>query len=114
MSNAPRCPLCLCWHQPRCAAVPPGTRWPLAPLEALAGPALAAAFDHAAISRARRDGLSDLQADRWAIRCDIHPVLVWPEWGDTALRPLDRILVDGARHNDPTLTDHQETTCIAA
>lgn len=35
-------------------------------------------------------GLSDVLADRWAIRAGLHPELVWPGWTDDGLAEIDR------------------------
>lgn len=90
MTPARVCDLCQCWHSPGCSATPPGTRWPLAPLVARAGSStVRSVFDSGALTRAARDGLSDVQSDRWAIRCGVHPAAVWPDWTAPALRPID-------------------------
>jgi len=34
------------------------------------------------VLRCRTLGLTEAQADEWAIRCGIHPGDVWPRWGD--------------------------------
>lgn len=93
------CSLCLCWHSPHCRATPPDTRWPLAPLiDAVGGPArLAALVDDGNITRARRDGLTDRQADHWATRCGLHPDEVWPGWCAAALRFVDQAAIEGSR-----------------
>lgn len=35
-------------------------------------------------------GLSDVQADRWAIRCGLMPHEAWDDWFDAGLTELDR------------------------
>jgi hypothetical protein len=66
-------------------------RWPLHPLldaARLTPAGLAVQLNTGAnnITQAAEAGLSDLQADRWAIRLGFHPVLVWGwAWVDAAL-----------------------------
>lgn len=68
-----------------------GRRWPFQPLldaTRLTATELAVelAINGSEITRAALHGLSDLQADRWAIRLGFHPVLVWGwDWIDDAL-----------------------------
>lgn len=38
--------------------------------------------------------ISDVQADRWAIRCGFHPNQVWPGWSDAGLRYVDRVFLE--------------------
>lgn len=63
-----------------------GARYPLHELEVLIGwptaAELAAALGVtvAAVEKWRLRGLSHEQADRLAVACGWHPVLVWPEW----------------------------------
>jgi len=33
-----------------------------------------------AVRIAAQLGLTDQEADRWAIRCGLHPAEVWPDW----------------------------------
>jgi len=59
-----------------------GTRWPLEPLLAAAGLSRAALGRQLRLAghtmrAASRRGLSDVQADRWAVRLGLHPVEVW-------------------------------------
>jgi hypothetical protein len=67
-----------------------GRRWPLQPLLDACGltSAVLAAHLHVggnAVTLAARSGLSDRQADRWAIRLGFHPLLVWGwAWVDAA------------------------------
>jgi hypothetical protein len=93
------CPLCLCWHTPLCRAVPRSTRWPVAPLERLAGgyKALERLAGGGNVARARRDGLTDRQSDQWATRCGYHPEVVWPGWAAAALRVVDEEAINGSR-----------------
>lgn len=66
-------------------------RWPLQPLldaARLTATGLACELTIAGneITRAALHGLSDIQADRWAIRLGFHPVLVWGwDWVDDGL-----------------------------
>jgi predicted sulfurtransferase len=58
-------------------------RWPLEPLAALMGGMGAmerSGFDSGECYRAKRVGLSDLLADRWAVRCGVTPMEVWADW----------------------------------
>lgn len=60
-------------------------RWPLEPLAALVGGRsgmMRLGFDSGELGRANRDGLSDRLADRWAVRCHLHPGEVWADWFD--------------------------------
>ena len=38
--------------------------------------------DVALVSRCMTAGVTAWQADRWATRLGVHPVLIWPEWLD--------------------------------
>lgn len=62
--------------------------WPLEPLLAHAGSLGALAelvgVSGATVSVANRDGCTDRQADLWALRCGLHPCLVWPDWFEAA------------------------------
>jgi len=73
-----RCPHCNVIHANGC---PP--RWPAADLVAFAGSRLqlAAMLGLNSTGKIPVD-LSDAHADRWAIRCGVHPSLVWPDWFD--------------------------------
>lgn len=44
--------------------------------------------------RAFPDMLTDVQADRWAIRAGYHPNQVWPGWSDAGLRYVDRVFLE--------------------
>jgi hypothetical protein len=55
-----------------------GTGGPLHGLKGLVASALGVDFRH--LKRAQNDGLSVLQADRYACRVNLHPAEVWPEW----------------------------------
>ena len=65
-------------------------RWPLQPLLDTTGLNTKAAAEHLGVSgsvlaRRRRTGLTDVQADHWAIRLGTHPFLVWGwAWVDAA------------------------------
>jgi hypothetical protein len=77
----------------RLAAELARVRWPLRPLldACGVGPAgLAVMLDVAptVVRSAARRGLSDQQADQWATRAGIHPLLVWGwAWVDAGIRP---------------------------
>lgn len=63
------------------------TRWPLEPLASLCGGMTAMermGFDSGELYRARRNGLSDVLADRWSIRCGYTPMEVWTGWCEAA------------------------------
>jgi hypothetical protein len=70
-------------------------RWPLEPLLEATGLSMGGLsiavngnpYDY------RDLGLSDLVADRWAVRCGKHPGEVWPGWFDAGLTELDREFV---------------------
>ncbi|CAB5217700.1 hypothetical protein UFOVP209_6 [uncultured Caudovirales phage] len=74
-----------------------GTRapriWPIEPLLDITG---ITRFTHLAravrangvtASSALNEGLTDRQADNWAIRCGYHPAEIWPEWFEKGLNP---------------------------
>lgn len=73
-------------QQPSVDTAVPARRWPLRPLleAARATPAslaLELGIGVANVAQAVTRGLSDAQADEWAIRLGFHPVLVWGwEW----------------------------------
>ena len=62
-------------------------RFPIAPLMAAAGlpsmNALRAVFPMSGTEyrRLQSEGLSGLQADRWAVKVGLNPAEVWPDWG---------------------------------
>lgn len=109
-----RCTTCSIYHSPKCDHRA-DTRWPLSPLVALVAArgthkAVATALDHSteAVALAAATGLSDTQADRWAIALGYHPAQVWPDWIDAGLSVTDRqFLATGWRpawlhdHPDP-------------
>lgn len=98
MSRA-RCQTCSLHHRPRCKPHP--QRWPLGPLvEAVANDtrrgrgrihdvALCLGVSGESVRSAAEFGLTDEQADRWAIRCGLHPAYVWPGWIDAGLTVRD-------------------------
>ena len=61
-------------------------RWPLAPLLAATGyPTIAAlarrlGVNPRTLTRWRRRGLTDHQADRAAVTLGYHPLNIWPDW----------------------------------
>jgi Bacterial regulatory proteins, gntR family len=65
-------------------------RWPLGPLLVTSGLTAAGlarrlGIARVAVSRAARDGLSDVHADQWAIHLGFHPLMVWGwAWIDQA------------------------------
>lgn len=91
------CRLCMCDHdpgEPKCTATPRAQRWPTKPLvDAVGGIEKAnRMLDAGNLHRATQTGLTDTQADHWALRCGLHPLEVWGwAWVDAALRPIDAI-----------------------
>jgi Bacterial regulatory proteins, gntR family len=73
-----------------------GRGWPLAPLLGACGLSASAlarrlGVGGAVVSAAARRGLTDRQADEWAIRLGFHPMLVWGwAWIDDADHALGR------------------------
>lgn len=116
-----RCPLCKLNHRNgyRAHCTLTDHRWPLGPLVARVdaeGPsAVAVALGHTreAVATAAQFGLSDVQADRWAIQLGYHPAQIWGDWIDEGLTPLDReFIANGWRQawewneaQRPSLTD---------
>jgi hypothetical protein len=83
-----------------------GAGWPLEPLleaAALTAGRLAGelGLSGTTVRRAARQGLTDRQADEWAIRLGLHPLLVWGwAWIDpaaSALKPAAGRLADALR-----------------
>lgn len=75
-------------------------RWPLQDLLDAArvtftGFALSTGLSESTVDVARRDGLSERQADRWAVLCGLHPACVWPEWVEAGLSENDRHYLAG-------------------
>lgn len=72
-------------------------RWPLQPLLDATGLSMRRLKDVVKGDPypAKTVGLSDDQADRWAVSCGLLPHEVWPDWFDAALTPLDRQFVFG-------------------
>lgn len=67
-------------------------RWPLEPLLASTGHtpsslARALGLAHSWVQTCKREGLSDVVADRWAVKLGHHPGLVWDGWFEAALEP---------------------------
>lgn len=102
MTGRTRCPLCSLYHRnghaARCVQV--DRMWPLGPLaEAICRPgesvAVTLGVDTTALNRAAEFGLSDLLADRWAIRAGHHPAEIWPDWIDAGLTVTDRLFLEG-------------------
>lgn len=74
--------------------------WPIQPLLDLPGVTRRrvqrlGGFSTAQYNRLLATGLSDHQADRTAIRLGIHPALVWADWVDAGLTPVDRAYLAG-------------------
>jgi hypothetical protein len=73
----------------------PADRWPVEPLMAALGItypahlAEACGMSGTTLRKVLEHGLSDLQADRYALRNGLHPAIVWgPRWDDWALEHL--------------------------
>lgn len=93
------CPRCTLRHSPWCE----GPRWPLQPLlDQLGGKPALGTFrcSGTELAKAAEFGLSDVMADRWAIRARLHPAMVWGlDWFDAGLRAHDAVFVaQGWRH----------------
>ena len=54
-------------------------------------------ISHVMAQRLNAEGLSDRQADKYAIAIGHHPSAIWPEWNDVDELTLER----DARHPDP-------------
>lgn len=93
------CPRCRIRHHPKCGTI--DARWPLQPLlDAYTGTNFTSRISTGSqgVATARTEGLTDVQADHWAIRCGLHPSEVWDDWADPALTVLDRqFLAEGWR-----------------
>lgn len=76
-------------------------RWPLQDLLDAArvtshGLALSTGMSESTIREAHARGLSDLQADRWAVLCGLHPAFVWGlDWIEAGLSENDRHYLAG-------------------
>lgn len=91
-----RCQVCSLFHTPRCD---PGRRWDVSLLVAACG-GPTEVCDRARISAevlaaAEAFGATDLQADRWAVRCGRHPGEIWAGWAEAALTVHDAAFVAG-------------------
>lgn len=86
------CQLCERIHHPFCTSVPRSHRWPTESLVTAAGGVerVHRTIDPGNLHRAIRAGLTDLQADRWAIALGLHPLEVWPDWIDVVLARGER------------------------
>lgn len=95
-----RCRVCSLNHTPRCVQV--RHRWPLSALLPFCnGLPVAQALDveRTMIRRAAEFGLTDTQADRWAVKLGHHPGNVWADWFDVALTTLDRQFLENGWRN---------------
>jgi len=84
------CRVCSVRHSPTCTQP---RRWPLAPLEAVTRTtnlAKTLGVDLTLVAAARDLGMTDSQADRWAIRLGHHPGSIWSDWFDAGLTENDR------------------------
>jgi hypothetical protein len=92
-----RCTVCLTAHVPRC----PGARalrWPAEPVFAAAGGSrrTVMALLHVSaeeVARVEREGLSDRQADQWAVRLGLHPSMLWPGYDRAGLTVADETFI---------------------
>lgn len=78
--------------------------WPLAPLLAMVtvdNVARVLGVSGATLAHAREHGLTDRQADTWAVRCGLHPAMVWPGWIEHGLTEGDRQFVFGSEGCEP-------------
>ena len=57
---------------------------------AVAQLALALGFNRRTVGRYVHLGLDERQADRWATRLGVHPLEVWPDWGERPTTPTTR------------------------
>lgn len=94
------CPACTLVHWPRCPGTT-GLRWPLGPLlDAIGatshqGLMRQLGYSGGTLSQAAVVGLTDAQADRWAVASGMHPAEVWPGWTDAGLTVVDAQFVSG-------------------
>lgn len=78
-------------------------RWPLQPLLDACGYGRRHLAHHVGVSsahilRAGRRGLTDTEADEWAIRAGLHPALVWGEAWFAAAVDVERLALDQPAH----------------
>jgi hypothetical protein len=89
--------VCRTAHTPRCRGSK-ANRWDAAPLLDVAGGTTGVAAQVLGVSgdamtEAVEHGLSDQQADHWAVRLGLHPSMLWPGFDRAALTPLDESFV---------------------
>lgn len=84
------------------------TTWPIANLKAKVGGRRALCERLGIRARSLPHDLTDVQADRWAIRCGYHPTQVWPDWDQAGLTYVDSVFVEQGGWRPAWL--HQETT----
>jgi hypothetical protein len=67
--------------------------WPAQPFIEITGLTLVSHFARKVKANALtaaiaiNEGLTDRQADTWAIRCGYHPAEIWPDWFEKGLNP---------------------------
>lgn len=62
-------------------------------------------ISRAQVQKARIEGLTELQADEWAIALGYHPLLIWPEWAND---PLDAEGSNQPATHNPRKTSHHD------
>ena len=60
------------------------------------------------------DLISDVQADRWAIRCGYHPNQVWPGWSDAGLTERDRLFIESGGWRQSWLWQQEQADEVAS
>ena len=102
------CQTCSTRHTPRCRD---GRRWPVAPLAERLGPddlVRRLRSSHRDMAEFTAHGIPDAMADRWAVRCGLHPSEIWPEWADEGLTVIDRARIESGGWRTAWLAE-QET-----
>lgn len=89
--------------EPTAAVDAEPVRWPLQPLLDVCGYSRRYLSHHAGVSsahvqRAGQRGLTDTEADEWAIRAGLHPALVWGEAWFAAAGDVERLALDRPAH----------------
>lgn len=77
-------------------------QWPVGPLlELVPDLRVRLDLDTHQWERATVYGLSDRTADHWATKLGYHPGVVWADWFDRGLQPLDDVFVNGTEGAEP-------------
>jgi hypothetical protein len=98
----------------RCGPQVAALRWPVQPLldnTSLTPSDLRTLVGGGKYGQLVAEGLTDQQADRWAIRGGVHPGCVWDSWFDAALTPLDEAHVAGGWRQAWLWADEQSERC---